>query len=151
MKALGPIDVVVNNAGIEFGGPFTGTTEAELEAIVAVNLLAVMDLTRLVLPGMQERGRGHVVNIASLRRQGAVSLSGLLLGDQAWRRRVHAARRAEHGSEPVGFTAIRPAFITRAGMYGRIEDQIEGPNRSDAAPERVGEAAAGALRRTPPR
>ncbi len=150
-EALGPIDVLVNNAGIEFGGPFTGTTEAELEAIVAVNLLAVMDLTRLMLPGMQERRRGHVVNIASLAGKAPApylaSYSATKHGVVGF---THALR-AEHGSEPVGFTAICPAFISRVGMYGRIEDRIEGPNPiGTLPPERVGEAVVRALDRNPP-
>jgi short-subunit dehydrogenase len=149
-KALGPIDVVVNNAGIEFGGPFTGTNEAELEAIVAVNLLAVMDLTRLVLPGMIERRRGHVVNIASLAGKAP---SPYLASYSATKHGVVGfthALRAEHGSEPVGFTAICPVFISRVGMYGRIEDQIEGPNPiGTLPPERVGEAVVRALQRNP--
>ncbi len=149
-EALGPVDVVVNNAGIEFGGPFTGTNEAELEAIVAVNLLAVMDLTRLVLPGMIERRRGHVVNIASLAGKAP---SPYLASYSATKHGVVGfthALRAEHGSEPVGFTVICPVFISRVGMYARIEDQIEGPNPvRTLPPERVGEAVVRALRRNP--
>jgi short-subunit dehydrogenase len=149
-EALGPIDVLVNNAGIEFGGPFAGTTEAELEAIVAVNLLAVMDLTRLLLPGMNDRGRGHVVNIASLAGKAPApylaSYSATKHGVVGF---THALR-AEHGPEPVGFTAICPVFISRVGMYGRIEDQIEGPNPiGTLPPERVGEAVVRALRHNP--
>jgi short-subunit dehydrogenase len=64
--ALGPIDILVNNAGVEFGGPFLGSDAEALELTVAVNLLATMDLTRMVVPGMLDRGRGHVVNVASL-------------------------------------------------------------------------------------
>ncbi len=140
----------MNNAGIEFGGPFAGTTEAELEAIVTVNLLAVMDLTRLMLPGMHERRRGHVVNIASLAGKAP---SPYLASYSATKHGVVGfthALRAEHGPEPVGFTAICPVFISRVGMYGRIEDRIEGPNPiGTLPPERVGEAVVRALRRNP--
>src|SRR5215217_5961953 len=65
-EALGPVDILVNNAGVEFGGPFLESDAEALELTVSVNLLATMDLTRLLVPGMEERGRGHVVNIASL-------------------------------------------------------------------------------------
>src|SRR5581483_7826012 len=53
-EALGPIDILVNNAGVEFGGPYLETSSEELELTVAVNLLAVMDMTRLLIPGMLE-------------------------------------------------------------------------------------------------
>ena len=143
-EALGPIDILVNNAGIEFGGPFAGTTEAELEAIVAVNLLAVMDLTRLMLPGMLERRRGHVVNIASLAGKAP---SPYLASYSATKHGVVGfthALRAEHGREPVGFSAICPVFISRVGMYGRIEDQHRG-----AEPDWDAAAGAGGRGRGP--
>ena len=149
-ERLGPLDVLVNNAGVEFGGPFGGTTQAELEAIVTVNLLAVMDLTRLILPGMLERSRGHVVNIASL--AGKVP-SPYLASYSATKHGVVGfthAMRAEHGPKPVGFSAICPVFISRVGMYGRIEDRIEGSNPiGTQPPERVGEAVVHAVRRNP--
>jgi short-subunit dehydrogenase len=62
----GPIDVLVNNAGIE---SVCGPEEADLDelgAMTDVNLLAPMLLTRTVLPGMIERGRGHIVNVSSV-------------------------------------------------------------------------------------
>ncbi|MGH2925225.1 MAG: SDR family NAD(P)-dependent oxidoreductase [Solirubrobacterales bacterium] len=150
-EALSQIDVLVNNAGIEFGGPFAATTEPELEAIVTVNLLAVMDLTRLVLPGMQERSRGHIVNIASLAGKAP---SAYLASYSATKHGVVGfthSLRAEHGAEPVGFTAVCPVFISRVGMYGRLEDQIApGPNPlGTLPPERVGSAVVRALRGNP--
>jgi short-subunit dehydrogenase len=148
-EALGPIDVLVNNAGIEFGGPFVGTTEAELEAIVTVNLLAVMDLTRLVLPGMQERKRGHVVNVASLAgKTPAPHLASYSATKHGVVGFTHSLR-AEHGLEPVGFSVICPVFISRVGMYGRIEDQVGPTPIGTLPPERVGEAAIRAIRDNP--
>jgi short-subunit dehydrogenase len=64
--ALGPVDILVNNAGLEFAGPFLERTGDEIEGLTRVNLLALMLLTRSAMPGMFERSRGHVVNIASL-------------------------------------------------------------------------------------
>jgi len=62
----GPIDVLVNNAGIEcVGGPEEADLD-ELGAMTDVNLLAPMLLVRTALPGMIERGRGHVVNVSSV-------------------------------------------------------------------------------------
>jgi NAD(P)-dependent dehydrogenase (short-subunit alcohol dehydrogenase family) len=59
------VDVLVNNAGFVLQGPFA---EAEVEATldeIRVNVLALTALTRLFLPGMRERGQGHVLNVAS--------------------------------------------------------------------------------------
>jgi short-subunit dehydrogenase len=63
---LGNIDVLVNNAGIGSWGPFVDTPAAELDRVVALNLVAAMRLTRLVVPGMIRRRRGHVVNVGSV-------------------------------------------------------------------------------------
>jgi short-subunit dehydrogenase len=62
---LGPVDVLVNNAGLEVTSRLVDLEPAEVEQIIAVNLTAPMLLTRLVLPEMLERRRGHVVNIPS--------------------------------------------------------------------------------------
>ena len=63
---LGPIDVLINNAGVEFAAAFESQPPEELRATIEINLCAPLLLTRRVLPGMLERGRGHVVFIASL-------------------------------------------------------------------------------------
>jgi 2-hydroxycyclohexanecarboxyl-CoA dehydrogenase len=62
---LGPVDVLVNNAGIDVIGPFLDSDEAEWERIVAVNFLGAVRCCHVVVPGMVERGWGRVVNLAS--------------------------------------------------------------------------------------
>jgi short-subunit dehydrogenase len=61
----GPIDVLVNNAGLENGGPMLSATEPQVTELMHVNLLAPMELTRQVLPAMVGRGSGHIVNVSS--------------------------------------------------------------------------------------
>jgi short-subunit dehydrogenase len=148
-EAVGPLDVLVNNAGLEFGGAFTKTTREELEAIATVNLIAVMDLTWLVLPGMLERRRGHVVNLASL----AGKLPSVFLAPYAATKHgvvgfTHSLR-AEYAEEPVSFSAICPVFVGRVGMYARVEDQLDKeppPGLKPVDPERVADAVLEALR-----
>jgi 2-hydroxycyclohexanecarboxyl-CoA dehydrogenase len=62
---LGPIDVLVNNAGYDEFGFFTETTPELWDRVLAVNLHGVLAVTHAVLPGMQSRGRGRIVNLAS--------------------------------------------------------------------------------------
>jgi NAD(P)-dependent dehydrogenase (short-subunit alcohol dehydrogenase family) len=64
--ALGPLDVLVNNAGVELASSFTRHSREELISIIDINLTAPILLTRQVLPGMLERGRGHVVFTSSV-------------------------------------------------------------------------------------
>jgi len=64
---LGDLDVLVNNAGGGRGGPafFVQTTEADWDTLLALNLRSVLAVTHAVLPGMQARRRGSIVNVAS--------------------------------------------------------------------------------------
>jgi 2-hydroxycyclohexanecarboxyl-CoA dehydrogenase len=62
---LGPIDVLVNNAGYDEFGFFVNTTEDQWDRVLNVNLRGVIAVSHAVVPGMQERGRGRIVNVAS--------------------------------------------------------------------------------------
>lgn len=150
--ALGPLDILVNNAGLEFAGPFLERTADEIAGLAEVNLVALMLITHSALPGMLERRRGHVVNVASMAgkvpfpylapycasKHGVVGFTGSL--------------RAEYGDEPVGFSAICPGFISRVGMFGRLEMQVGEPPGvvRSLPPERVGEAVVKAIRECRP-
>jgi NAD(P)-dependent dehydrogenase (short-subunit alcohol dehydrogenase family) len=68
------VDVLVSNAGLGWAGPVTEMTAAKTAELVAVNLTAPMQLTRLLLPGMAQRGRGRVVFVSSI--AGAVGVAG---------------------------------------------------------------------------
>lgn len=64
-STLGPIDVLVNNAGIQFVAPLEEFPAEKWDAILAVNLSACFHLARLTFAGMKHRGFGRVINIAS--------------------------------------------------------------------------------------
>jgi len=60
------IDLLVNNCGQGLAAPFEKTTAEELRALLEVNLVSILTVTRAVLPGMQRAGSGHVINISSV-------------------------------------------------------------------------------------
>ena len=65
-NALPPVDVLVNNAGIGHVGNLTGTTVADLDRLYAVNVRGVFNGCKVFAPPMMERGRGSVINMASI-------------------------------------------------------------------------------------
>jgi len=69
-----PFDVLVNNAGVDRPKSFLKADADDIELLVDVNLRAVLHLCRLIVPGMVERDRGHVINISSI--AGAYNFNG---------------------------------------------------------------------------
>ena len=65
MKAAGPIDVLVNNAGIQHVAPVDEFPVEKWNAILAINLSAAFHTTRLALPAMKKKGWGRIINVAS--------------------------------------------------------------------------------------
>jgi len=64
-RELGPVDVLVNNAGWDRAAPFLETDAALWQKIVAINLMGPLHMHHAVLKGMSARGRGRIVNVAS--------------------------------------------------------------------------------------
>lgn len=65
-KASGPVEILVNNAGVGYFGPFQDATEENWDAVIDTNLKAVFLLSKAIAPAMIRRKSGHIVNIASL-------------------------------------------------------------------------------------
>ena len=66
---LGPVDVVVNNAGITWDAPFHKMSQEQWQKVIAVDLDSAFNVTRQVWEGMRERGFGRVINISSINGQ----------------------------------------------------------------------------------
>jgi short-subunit dehydrogenase len=120
---LGPTDILINNAGIEASGNFHSTDPGALQRVLDVNLTAPMHLIRQVLPGMLQRGRGHIVNISSAAGKAGAPYMGVYCASKHGLVGLTHSLRAEYYDAPVGFSVVCPAFVTDTGMYDRWEQE----------------------------
>ena len=68
-KDLGPVDVVINNAGVTRDAPFHKMTKDQWQQVIDIDLTSAFNVTRQVWDGMRERGWGRVINISSINGQ----------------------------------------------------------------------------------
>lgn len=127
--ALGPIDVLINNAGVEITGSFTAYTREQLISAVAINLTAPMLLAHRVVPGMLERKRGHVVFISSLAGKIGPAYQEPYAATKAGLIGLSQSLRAEYRDAPLGFSAVCPGFVAGDGMYQRMVEEGVSSNR----------------------
>jgi NADP-dependent 3-hydroxy acid dehydrogenase YdfG len=115
-EAFGPADVLVNNAGIPGGGELDDLDYDQIRHVIEVNVLGVMFGTRAFLPGMLSRGRGHIVNVASL--AGLFTVPGASVYS-ASKHAVVAFSESLNGSthrRGVRVTSVNPGFVTTEGF-----------------------------------
>jgi short-subunit dehydrogenase len=145
---LGPLDVLINNAGVEAVGSFTTSTEQELAEMIEVNLTAPMLLTHAALPGMLRRGGGHVVFISSLAGKFAPAYNAPYAASKAGLIALTQSLRAEHEGGPVGFSVVCPGFAAGEGMYQRMADEGHTSNRlvGETSTSKVADAVLRAIR-----
>jgi short-subunit dehydrogenase len=113
---VGPIDVLVNNAGIDLTGGFVDLTHDDLERLIRLNVIAVTELTRQVLPRMIARGRGHVVMMSSLAGAGTFPGIAVYAGTKAYVTHMTEGVRLELKGLPIGLTIVEPGLVTPTDM-----------------------------------
>jgi NAD(P)-dependent dehydrogenase (short-subunit alcohol dehydrogenase family) len=111
VKERGPVDLLVNNAGVAVVAPFTKTRGEDWEWMSGVNMWGPLRLTRALLPDMIARGRGHVVVVASL--AGLIGAPGMVAYSTTKFAMVGFAEalRLELAGTGVGVTAICPGYV----------------------------------------
>jgi 3-hydroxy acid dehydrogenase/malonic semialdehyde reductase len=106
------IDLLVNNAGLARGlAPAQSSSLDDWDAMVDTNVKGVMYLTRAVLPGMIERGRGHVVNIGSTAGEWPYPGGNVYGATKAFVRHFSLNLRADLHGTPVRVTDIEPGLV----------------------------------------
>jgi uncharacterized protein len=116
-ERAGAVDVLVANAGLPASGRLERFSPEEIDRALDVNLRAPIQLTRALVPGMVERGRGHVVFVSSLSGKVASARSALYSAAKFGLRGFAGGLREDLHGTGVGVTVVFPSFIRDAGMF----------------------------------
>jgi short-subunit dehydrogenase len=120
LNRFGRVDVLVNNAGIEFTAFYHELSEAQIAAVLGVNLEAPMMLTRLLLPTMLAQKRGHIINISSLAGKSGPGFQEPYAATKAGLIAFTQSLRSTYRSLGVSASVIVPGFV-EAGIYSRLK------------------------------
>lgn len=120
-EALGPIDILINNAGMAIVRSVDDLTEAEFDLTIAVNLKSAFLCTQAVLPAMRSRKWGRIVNITSGAARGAGAIGVHYNASKAGMEgltRGYAARLVREG---ITVNSVAPSLIETDMMGGRTD------------------------------
>ncbi len=151
-RALGPIDILINNAGVEYSCAYHELSVEQIEEVLDVNLRAPMLLSHRLLPGMLERGLGHIVNMSSLAGKSGPAFQEPYAASKAGLTAFTYSLRATYRHKGVSASVITPGFVN-AGIYARLISRM---NRKapfllgSVRPERVSNAVVSAIRKDRP-
>jgi NAD(P)-dependent dehydrogenase (short-subunit alcohol dehydrogenase family) len=122
---FGPVDLLVNNAGVSWRRALTDTAPDDLDAVIDVNLVSAMQLTRAVVPGMLERGRGTLIFVGSL--SGRVAMEPLYSASKYGMRGFALALRRQLAGTGVSVSLVSPGNI-RTDMTRHVDGDLPGPD-----------------------
>ena len=126
---LGPIDVLVNNAGVETVDMAAVIDPADVRTATRVNLEAPMVLTRYALPGMLDRGRGHIVYLSSIAGSSGFPSMATYCATKAGINGFVAALRMELKGSPVRTTLVAPGPVDTR-MWDAVENSSSASTQS---------------------
>ncbi len=132
----GPIDALINNAGIMPIGPLLGGDPLLDDRQIDVNLRGVIHGCRAVLPGMIRRRRGHVVNIASVAGRIGIPFAAVYSATKHAVIGLSEALRQEVGGEGIDLSYVLPALVRTELISGTGVPRFPPP----LPPERVADA-----------
>ena len=118
-RELGPIDVLINNAGIALNRSIDDLTEEDFDLTIAVNLKSVFLCTQAVLPGMRRRRWGRIVNISSGAARGAGGVGPHYNASKAGLEGLTRGYAARVVKEGITVNAVAPSLI-QTDMVGAV-------------------------------
>ncbi len=143
---FGTIDLLINNAGIEWVSAYTALSPETIEKMIQTNLISPMTITRLILPDMVSRGIGHIVTMSSLGGKKGSPYSATYAATKAGLIEWTMGLREELRHTGVSASVVCPGFVAESGMfaaYNKRPPKITG----ETTPEKVAEAVLGAIKK----
>lgn len=119
----GGIDVLVNNAGVQHREPLVDVAIADVERVLATNLVAPLLIGREVARRMLTRGRGKIVNVGSVQSDLARSGIGPYTAAKGGVRNLTRAMAAEWAGHGVQVNAIAPGYLATEMTKALVEDE----------------------------
>lgn len=116
-EELGPIELLVNNAGLEIAGYSHELDPDYIDQVIQVNLTSLIQLTRMVIPEMMERRKGHVCNIASVAGKVARPYATVYSATKHGVVGFSWSLRAEIGGHNVEISVVCPGYVDDVGMF----------------------------------
>ena len=106
------IDILINNAGLAIGvdKEYEGSLE-EWDVVIDTNIKALLSMTRIVVPGMVERGRGHIINIGSIAGDAAYPGGSVYCATKAAVKALSDGLRIDLVDTPLRVTNIKPGLV----------------------------------------
>jgi 2-hydroxycyclohexanecarboxyl-CoA dehydrogenase len=118
---LGPVTVLVNNAGWDVFKPFLKTVPTEWERLIAINLTGALHMLHAVLPGMAERRRGRIVNVASDAARGGSSGEAVYSACKGGLVALSKTLAREHARQGITVNVVCPGPTDTALLAGVAE------------------------------
>ena len=128
---LGPIDVLVNNAGWDVFRPFLATSPEDWQRLIAINLTGALHMHHAVLPGMAARKSGRVINIASDAARVGSSGEAVYAACKAGLVAFSKTLAREHARDGITFNVVCPG-PTQTALF---EDYKKGAGNADKLAE----------------
>jgi NADP-dependent 3-hydroxy acid dehydrogenase YdfG len=133
VAGAGPIDVLVNNAGVGIGGPVELVPLAEVHRLFDTNVFGPLRMMQAVLPQMRERRRGTIVNVSSVSGKVAAPLSGFYAASKFALEAMSEAMHIEAGHFGIRTIVIEPGYFTTNLSESRRDYGVDAPPYDELA------------------
>ena len=146
LAAAGEVDVLVANAGLPAAGRLDGFSQGEITRALRVNLESPLRMARELVPGLTERGSGHLVFVSSISGKAATARASLYAATKFGLRGFALCLRADLRGTGVGVSVISPGTIREAGLFADAGVEAH-PLMGTGTPQQVGAAVVRAIER----